>query len=118
MVSGMMSVPVAATCAPIGAQDIMMMHGENDDVLPWDGVPSGLYATLSVLGTFFLWRGVSDCPAIGIEQETRTSYSVTRTVRSVSSCRGGSRLRLDLIKKGGHQWPKFAAEEILDFFGL
>lgn len=118
MVSGMMSIPVATTCAPAGAQDIMMMHGENDDVLPWTGVPSGLYATLSVLDTFFFWRSVSDCTEVGIPQETRTTHSVTRTVRTVSSCREGSRLRLDEIKRGGHDWPKFAAEEILDFFGL
>ncbi len=118
MVAGMMSIPVATICDPTGRQDIMMMHGENDDVLPWTGVPSGLYATLSVLDTFFFWRSVSDCTEVGIAQETKTTHSVSRTVRTVSSCREGSKLRLDEIRQGGHQWPKFAAEEIVDFFGL
>ena len=116
-VAGMMSLPVAQSCTPPGSPDIMLIHGEEDDVLPFGGVPTGAYATLSVTDTFHFWRDRYDCP-FGTQRTTVQSGGVTRDVLTSPVCRDGSRLRLDAMKNVGHAWPPFGPAEIADFFGL
>lgn len=115
-VAGMMSLPVSRACQPSGSPDIMLLHGENDEVLPLAGVPSGVYATLSVLDTFHFWRSRFACPA---GTQTSTEHEgTTRDVYRSPSCREGALIRADVMQRTGHVWPSFAPKMILDFFGL
>ena len=116
-VSGLMSLPVASGCDPEGSPDMMFMHGEEDPVLPFEGIPSGLYATLSVYDAFLFWRSTYECP-FGTERVTNNQFSVTRDIRTTPACRSGARVRMDAIKGVGHAWPPFGPAEIADFFGL
>jgi len=116
-IAGMMSDPVAAACTPDDSPDIMLMHGEHDTVLPWEGVPSGLYATLGVLETFYFWRDAYECP-LGIVRETETGHGDTREVRTLDGCRDEARLRVDQIQDAGHGWPPYVGEELVRFFDL
>lgn len=116
-VAGLMSLPVAQSCTPAGSPDIFFIHGEDDTVLPFDGVPSGPYATLSVYDAFLFWRDTYDCP-FGTERITDERSGVTRDIRTTPSCRQGARVRMDAMKGVGHAWPPFGPAEIADFFGL
>lgn len=115
-VAGMMSLPVSRACQPSGSPDIMLLHGENDQVLPLAGVPSGVYATLSVLDTFHFWRSRYGCPAG--TQTTTEHEGTTREVYRSPVCRDGAVIRTDVMHRTGHVWPSFAPKMILDFFGL
>ena len=95
----------------------MLLHGENDQVLPLAGVPSGVYATLSVLDTFHFWRERYACP-FGTQVTTEHDRSVAREVYRSPVCRDGSVLRTDVMRGTGHVWPSFAPALIADFFGL
>jgi len=116
-VAGLMSLPVAGRCDPSGSPDILFMHGEEDQVLPFEGVPSGLYATLGVYEAFLFWRETYECP-FGTERASDDTYEVTRDIRTTPSCRSGARVRMDALKGVGHAWPPFAPAEMADFFGL
>lgn len=116
-VSGLMSLPVAARCEPEGSPDMLFIHGEEDSVLPFEGVPTGLYATLSVYDAFLFWREKYECP-FGTERVTDDRFNVTREIRTTPTCRSGARVRMDAIKGVGHAWPPFGPAEIADFFGL
>lgn len=115
-VAGMMSLPVSQACQSSGAPDIMLLHGENDTVLPLAGVPGGLYATLSVLDTFHFWRNRLGCPTG--TQTTTEHEGTSRTVYRSPACREGALVRADVMLRTGHVWPSFAPKMILDFFGL
>lgn len=116
-ISGMMSLPVSQSCQPSGSPDLFLLHGEEDPVLPFEGVPSGAYATLGVLETFHFWRGVYDCP-FGTQTTSVETSGVMREIRTSPECRDGSRLRVDAMKGVGHAWAPFTASEVADFFGL
>lgn len=116
-VAGLMSLPVAERCDPSGSPDILFIHGEEDEVLPYEGVPTGLYATLSVYDAFLFWRGKYECP-FGTERLNNDSYGVDRVIRTTPSCRAGARVRMDAMNGVGHAWPPFAPAEIADFFEL
>lgn len=116
-VAGMMSIPVSLACQPPGSPDMMLLHGEADTVLPLAGVPSGLYATLSVLDTFHFWRNRLGCP-LGTQTTTEHGNGVARDVYRTPACRDGARVRVDIMRATGHVWPSFAPTMILDFFGL
>lgn len=116
-VAGLMSLPVAGRCNPSGSPDVLFIHGEDDTVLPFEGVPSGLYATLSVYEAFLFWRASYDCP-FGTERVVDNRFEVTREIRTTPVCRSGARVRMDAMKGVGHTWPPFAPAEIADFFGL
>lgn len=116
-VAGLMSRPVAQRCSPSGSPDILFIHGEEDSVLPFEGVASGLYATLGVYDAFLFWRNAYACP-FGTERVTDDQFDVTREIRTTPACRDGARVRMDAMKGVGHGWPPFGPAEIADFFGL
>ncbi len=116
-IAGLMSIPVAESCSPGGSPDIFFIHGEEDAVLPFEGVPSGLYATLGVHEAFLWWREAYGCP-FGTERFEEEKDGVTLDVRLTPACREGARVRMDAMKGIGHAWPPFGPAEIADFFGL
>jgi len=91
--------------------------GEEDAVLPFEGVSSGPYATMSVHDAFLFWRNAFNCP-FGTERITDEHSGIKRDIRTTPSCREGARVRMDALKRVGHGWPPFGPGEIADFFDL
>lgn len=89
------------SCSPSRPISILEMHGVQDDTIPYNG---GRYP--GVAGTFLpsmtvmqKWAAVDGCAGTppAVDQGTFTSYTWT-------SCQAGSKVVLDAVKTGSHEW--------------
>lgn len=85
---------------------VLIIHGRHDDLVPFDGGPSdigvGRYDHLPVAAAVDLWRQSNGCDPTPV---------VTRLAGGMITrqCWGGdsprSRVQLDILEEGGHDWP-------------
>jgi len=116
-ISGMMSKPISESCQPEFAPDILLVHGDSDEVLPIEGFPSGSYATLSVYETMLFWREANNCP-VGLTRETIRGGDLDRDVRQILGCDSGSKVRMEELIDGRHRWPDFLPGFMVEYFNL
>ncbi|NNF05008.1 MAG: hypothetical protein HKN17_11145, partial [Rhodothermales bacterium] len=117
VVAGLMSVPVRTTCEPSAPVSFLGIHGSQDAVIPFNGVPSGSQALVGAVETAVFWKENASCETI-----ERSVGVGGLDVRSWSSCETGARVRLVEILGGGHAWPRSGPVDtpsfIADFFEL
>ncbi|PIQ62381.1 MAG: hypothetical protein COV99_06365 [Bacteroidetes bacterium CG12_big_fil_rev_8_21_14_0_65_60_17] len=119
-VAGMMSVPVSQRCGRSAPARMMMVHGSDDTVLPFDGQDAGSQSLLSVVDTMLRWRDISGCVG-GAVRTTERVGSARADVRRYGACENGAKVHMYELLDHGHEWP--ASEvgieaEISSFFGL
>lgn len=116
-IAGMMSGPVAASCPAEVPVDMLLVHGTDDEVLPFDGQEAGASTLLSVPATMLQWRDKNGCSA-GVDRTTEDVGDFRADIRRYETCDEGTRVRLMELLGQGHAWPAGIESEIAGFFGL
>ncbi|MEQ9105627.1 MAG: hypothetical protein RIE53_13130 [Rhodothermales bacterium] len=116
-IAGMMNGPVAASCPADVPVDMLLVHGSEDTVLPFDGQEAGSSSLLSVPATMLAWRDNNGCSA-GADRTTEKIGDFDVDARRYETCEEGTRVRLFELLGHGHSWPSGIESEIAGFFGL
>ncbi|MDX2014577.1 MAG: PHB depolymerase family esterase [Myxococcaceae bacterium] len=110
-VTGFMGTEFAKTCAPTRPVPVMIVAGDTDPIVPFAGgqLEGGRGHILGAEATFATWRELDGCetvPTITAVDDRVPDDGTTVERREVVGCRGGSAVRLDVVKGGGHTWPR------------
>ncbi len=100
----------APTCAPAKPLPVVMFHGTEDRLVPYDGgavMTTTRGSVLSAPATLAKWAALDGCPAAST---TTTEPDLdptdgTRVTRRQHTCPGGNAVVLYTIDGGGHTWP-------------
>lgn len=103
-VSGTMPDAIAGTCRPVRPVSVMLVHGTDDYVVPFNGQP-GRY--LGVPATFDLWRQIDGCGEDFISAMMADRADDGMRVQQIvaNQCAEGSEVVLIAVQGGGHAWP-------------
>ncbi|MEZ5500071.1 MAG: PHB depolymerase family esterase [Steroidobacteraceae bacterium] len=112
-VAGSMGSMLAPRCRPQRAVPLMLIHGDKDEWVRWQGGAVKQLAgggaggdVIPVPQTLDFWRGINHCAAKAptIEKINRDSRDGTRVeIHRYGNCEKPT--ELVLIKGGGHTWP-------------
>ena len=95
-VAGTMAV---TSCRPAKPISVLEMHGDADDVVPYDGGDTGFGPFPSVHAVIARWLANDQCSTA---QATTTNGTVRTDLWNM--CAGGTIVRLDTIAGAGHTW--------------
>jgi polyhydroxybutyrate depolymerase len=111
-VAGSLPELLAPGCAPARPMPVLMIHGDADPLVPWNGGPvagdGNRGRVLSVADTVSRWVALDGCAATPtiIPLPDRAPNDGTTTSDEVySSCRAGAQVELYAVANGGHTWP-------------
>lgn len=110
-VTGFMGADFAKACAPVRPVPIAIVAGDADPIVPFAGgqVRGRPGTIIGAEATFARWRELDGCPAepvITALPDAAPDDGTTIERREASGCRDGSLVRLDVVKGGGHTWPR------------
>lgn len=110
-VTGFMGTELAKTCAPSRAVPIAIIAGDTDPIVPFDGgeLQAGRGPIIGAEATFTRWAELNGCtgaPAVTPLPDVDPDDSTRVERRELSGCRDGAKVRLDVVKGGGHTWPR------------
>lgn len=110
-VTGFLGAQLAKSCSPTRAVPVAIIAGDTDPLVPFAGgeLEGGRGAITGADDTFALWRRLDGCegaPIITALPDADPNDGTLVERREISSCRDGSRVRLDVVKGGGHTWPR------------
>jgi polyhydroxybutyrate depolymerase len=110
-----LSVDLGPRCQPKRPVSIAILNGTEDPLVPWEGgyvkalgIKRG--QTWSATRTYEKWIDLDACKVRFDEPEVnKVPDDSTSLVRHrATSCAGGTEVRLDEIRGGGHNWPRGA----------
>ena len=112
-VTASMSEELAASCAPSQSISVLVINGDEDPLVPWEGgtIHFGRQEfgeVISTADTMAFWAAKNDCsPAPAITWEVDADPEDGTQVRSevYGQCRAGTGVALYAIEGGGHTWP-------------
>lgn len=112
-VTASMSEELAASCDPSQSTSVLVMNGDKDPLVPWDGgtIRFGrreFGEVISTAAVMAFWAAKNDCsPTPTITWEVNADpQDDTRVRREVyRQCRDGTGVTLYAIEGGGHTWP-------------
>ncbi len=105
-----MAEALAAQCRPTRPVPLLLIHGTEDPLVPWDGGQVTIGAggrILSAPTTIQKWLTLNGC-ALGpvVTEEAIDTATGTRVRREAySRCKEGAEVILLAIEGGGHTWP-------------
>ena len=114
VVAAPMSYQLSLNCAPEQPVSIMMVMGEDDSVLPYNGLPDRNFGLVSAPGAISRFAGLNNSLPLA-QQQTLAAEQV----ELLSYSNGRQKAELFSIKQGQHQWQfsQFdTSAEILQFF--
>ena len=96
----------ALDCRPARPLPVLMIHGDRDPVLPWDG-PRHNISAYSMPEALDRWKELLGCGAdpVVVEHRDRAGDGTSVQSTTVTSCEGGVSIELHRIRGGGHGWP-------------
>jgi polyhydroxybutyrate depolymerase len=108
-----MSEPLSARCSPARPVSVLIMHGTDDPLVPWQGGaltigPHRGARLLSVADSAAYWAAKDGCagPSEKLWEPDADSQDGTRVWRqSYGPCAEGTDVVLYGIEGGGHTWP-------------
>jgi polyhydroxybutyrate depolymerase len=120
-VTGFMGFDFAAACAPSRPVPIMIVAGDTDPIGPYQGgeLEGGRGRILGAEATFARWRELNGCtaePTVSPLSDADPDDGTRIERREVTGCRDGSAVRLDVVRGGGHTWPRgdrYLPEEVI-----
>lgn len=121
-VAGLMTPDMYEACNPAHPTPVLLIHGDNDDIIPYLG-SSGTKSADEVIE---FWAGFNNCDStpinIGVPNRNLDDGSTVEHL-TFSNCENGSSVEHFKVIGGGHQWPGAygnmdidASEEIWNFF--
>lgn len=119
-VAAMISEPLSRVCFPPRPVSMMMINGTADSVLPFNGIPSGSFATKGAYETLVMWKNRNSCVGT-INSETYRDSSPRTILHKVQGCPENADVRLYEIGNGPHVWPReglSAPALLVEYFGL
>jgi polyhydroxybutyrate depolymerase len=111
-VAANLSVELASRCHPSRPMPILITSGTEDPIMPWDGGEIRVLwmkrgVVLPISDTFARWEQLDHCGRTEIlpviDHDPTDGTSVVEHV--ATGCAGGSEVRLDEVRGGGHTWP-------------
>lgn len=113
--AAMVSAFIPSTCAVAEASpSVIAIHGTADPGVPYEGglVVGGPATIPPALATLDAYRDHYDCDPTPAEEEVQPN--VQR--KAYTGCFNGAEAVLYTVVGGGHDWPDFATDTVLDFF--
>jgi polyhydroxybutyrate depolymerase len=103
-VSGTMPDALAGSCQPARPISMMLIHGTDDYVVPFNGQPGRF---LGVPATFDLWRHIDGCTENFISAQMADRADDGMRVQQIiaNECAEGTEVVLIAVHGGGHAWP-------------
>jgi polyhydroxybutyrate depolymerase len=114
MIAGTMPRSLQPSCAPKRPVSVMLLHGTEDPIVPYDGGEvkiRGLAArgmVVSAEATVSEWVRHDGCDPVSEERQipdVNPSDGSTIRVQSWSRCKDGVTVELWRVQGGGHTWP-------------
>jgi len=97
---------IADGCEPSGPFPVILVHGDQDPVMRWDGFGSAANV-ISAGDTRDTWVSAMACVGSAVEEvlpdenDDGTDIAISRFL----GCRGGVAVEFDRVRGGGHTWP-------------
>jgi polyhydroxybutyrate depolymerase len=110
-VSGQMSQALSLVCKPSRPISMLLVHGTDDPIVPYDGgsVQGSRGSTLlSVDATAAFWEHADACPGRGasVKLPDASPADGTHIRREAhTGCADGTEVTVYTVKNGGHTWP-------------
>lgn len=111
-VAGSMPTGLRKTCKPARPLSILLIHGTDDPIVPWNGGSvAGVEEFGSVLPireTSAFWAAVDRCSgsAVVVPEPDRDLRDGTRAQLEIfATCADGAKVVLVTVQGGGHTWP-------------
>lgn len=121
-VASSMSVQLFESCKPENKISLLIIHGTEDNTLPFNGLESGSFSLVSSPSAFKLWGNINGCNSeekAEILPDKGDPY-ISVIKRYYENCTGNIKTILYEVKGGGHSWftsPDInATQTIVDFF--
>jgi polyhydroxybutyrate depolymerase len=131
-VSGLWLRRTAVGCRPRRGFPVLMIHGDRDRILPWEG-PRESIGALPMPGAFERWTELMECTGVPqvVEHPDAVGDGTRVETTAQGGCRDGGSVVLHRIRGAGHGWPGAVrsfeglgpatgnldgVREILDFF--
>ncbi|MBL8920902.1 MAG: prolyl oligopeptidase family serine peptidase [Myxococcaceae bacterium] len=110
-VTGFMGEDFATRCVPARPTPVAIVAGDTDPIVPFVGgeLQGGRGRAIGAEATFARWLQLDGCPGTPVVTalpDAAPDDGTTIERREVSGCSGGSAVRLDVVKGGGHTWPR------------
>lgn len=110
-VTGFMGTDFAKGCAPARPVPVMIVAGDTDPIVPFAGgeLEGGRGHILGAEATFARWRALNGCvgePVVTALEDRAPDDGTTIERREVTGCAAGASVRLDVVRGGGHGWPR------------
>ena len=106
-VAGLMRRNTAASCSPARPISVFEIHGVDDPIAAYGGVPGLADGFLSFTETLGFWANLDGCSKTPVSGQLAATTRDTTTVTTVtySSCSSGTEVTGYAVNGGGHAWP-------------
>lgn len=102
-----MSVPRANACDPAALMPMLIMHGEQDTVFPWEGKEDGLFSTLSAEAAALKWAAFNGCTAgTTTDDDPPGTGRASVRLKTYTGCPAEGPVYLYRLEGFGHDWPR------------
>jgi polyhydroxybutyrate depolymerase len=121
-VAATMTVAVAEVCAPAGEIPVLMIHGTNDPLVPWDGaLDRGSTSTVAADTAAQFWATANGCGGgrSTVLEATDETFGIEVWRETFEDCPVNGEVILFRVEGGGHVWPNgsfSATQAIAEFF--
>jgi polyhydroxybutyrate depolymerase len=118
--AGPMSGVVSRNCDPDDAINMFLIHGTNDQVLPFEGVEDNQGTLLSAVESTKRWAKFNGCFST-LKTRPVDFMSEKLIIHSAQSCDDDVRVQLAEWSGGSHSWPSREIrieEQMISFFEL
>jgi len=104
--SGLWLRRTSSACTPRAPVSVMMVHGDRDRILPWEG-PRRNATALSMPIAWEGWNDLLQCPSDRRVTQRQDEAGDGTTVESwsVEGCDDGTSVELHRLRGAGHGWP-------------
>lgn len=95
-------------CADAGTLPVLIIHGTDDPVIPWMGVPARGRGYLSADNSAYFWQRHNECATAlpwEVQPDTQTDDGTMVVVERYTDCTGEAEVVIYGVYHGGHTWP-------------
>lgn len=119
-VAGLMRRNTAASCIPARRISVFEIHGTDDPIAAYGGVPGLANGFLSFTDTLRFWANFDGCLKTPVaSQLAATAHdNTTVTALAYSSCSSGTEVTGYAVNGGGHAWPGGEPVGVIDDVGV